>query len=87
MKFIKIFLFFLAILFGQTTRVNSDMDILCQSELTECKCDYYTGAVTMDCSEMLLEKIPNFSEDKVECNTHSIFQLKFDNFFFVFNFF
>lgn len=65
MKFHKKNVFVLAILYGLISRVESDLDLFCQSDLAECKCDFYTGTLSMDCSEMNIENVPNFLDDKV----------------------
>ncbi|XP_037035716.1 toll-like receptor 6 [Bradysia coprophila] len=64
MEFLKKTLFVFAILYELTPGVQSNLDLFCQSELTECKCDYYTGTLSMDCSDMGIENIPNFSDDR-----------------------
>lgn len=65
MKFLtKIVFVFAIILYELTTGVQSNFDLFCQSEISECKCDYYTGTLSMDCSDMSLENVPNFSEDR-----------------------
>lgn len=58
-------MFVLAIFCSLIATVKSNLDLFCQSDLAECKCDYYTGTLTMDCSEMSLENMPNFLGDKV----------------------
>lgn len=65
MKFHRRIVFTFAILYGLIARVESDLDLYCQSDIPECKCDFYTGTLSMDCSEMLMESVPNFLGDKV----------------------
>lgn len=65
MKFLPKAVFVLAIFFGLIARIKSDPYLFCQSDLTECKCDYHMGTLMMDCSEMNMENVPNFLEDKV----------------------
>lgn len=65
MKFHKEIVFVLALLYGLIATVESDSDFFCQSDLAECKCDFYTGTLSMDCSEMNMEHVPDFLGDKV----------------------
>lgn len=65
MKFHKKIVFVLAIFYGLIARVESDLDLFCQSDLAECKCDFYTGTLSMDCSEMNIKNVPDFLDDKV----------------------
>lgn len=75
MNFLKKIIFVLAIYYGAIPRVNSDLDLFCQSDLAECKCDFYTGTLSMDCSEMNLENVPDFSVDKVNIDLNSSLNL------------
>lgn len=74
MKFHQKIVFVIAILYGLVARVESDLDLFCQSDLTECKCDYDTGTLAMDCSEMSLENVPNLLGDRVKNICISILQ-------------
>lgn len=65
MKFFAKFVFSLAVLYAIIFRAECNSNLFCQSELIECKCDYYTGTLSMDCSHMGIEDAPRFTEDKV----------------------
>lgn len=65
MKFYKKIVSVLAIFYGVVAREESELRQFCQTDLAECKCEYYLGTLMMDCSEMGIEEMPNFSEDKV----------------------
>lgn len=65
MKFFKNIVSVFAIFCGLVARTQSELHQFCQSDLTECKCEYYSGTFLMDCSEMGIEEMPDFLEDKV----------------------
>lgn len=65
MEFFMKIVFAFAIFYCLTADINGQSHLFCQTDLTECKCDYYMGTLQMDCSEMGMQNMPNFLEDKV----------------------